>query len=67
MNPPGATPPSPARPAAPLIAEVRYSLPQLLEEIKEERAASTFAMERLDQEEIGKLFKAKSARGKPKS
>lgn len=58
---------TPAPPPAPVIAEVRYSLPQLLEEIKAERAASTFAMERLDQAEIGKLFKAKAARGKPKS
>lgn len=44
------------------IAEVRYSLPQMLDELKAERAASTFAMEKLDQAEIGKLFKAKSAR-----
>lgn len=44
------------------IAEVRYSLPQLLEELKAERAASTFAMEKLDQHEIGKLFKAKASR-----
>jgi hypothetical protein len=49
-----------------LIAEVKYSLPQLLEEIKAERAASSFAMEKLDQHEIGKLFKAKARRGKPK-
>ncbi len=60
------TPLPPASPA-PVIAEVRYSLPQLLEEIKAERSASTFAMERLDQDEIGKLFKAKAARGKPKN
>lgn len=57
---------SPA-PAPPVIAEVRYSLPQLLEELKAERATSTFAMERLDQTEIGKLFKAKPLRRvKPK-
>lgn len=48
------------------IAEVRYSLPEMLEEIKAERAASTFAMEKLDQQEIGKLFKAKNTRGKSK-
>jgi hypothetical protein len=34
----------------------------LLEELKMERSASTFAMEKLDQSEIGKLFKAKSPR-----
>jgi hypothetical protein len=44
------------------ISEVRYSLPALLEELKAERAASSFAMEILDQNEIGKLFKAKSSR-----
>jgi len=46
------------------IAEVRYSLPEMLEELKTERAASTFAMEKLDQQEIGKLFKARNSRGK---
>lgn len=42
-----------------VLAEVRYSLPEILEELKAERAAATFAMERLDQSEIGKLFKTK--------
>ena len=59
---------SPTQPAAPVpplsgkISEVRYSLPAMLEELKAERAASSFAMEILDQNEIGKLFKAKSSR-----
>lgn len=44
------------------IAEVRYSLPELLRELKVERAAGTFAMEKLDQTEIGKLFKNKAQR-----
>lgn len=57
---------SPAPPPL-AIAEVKYSLPQLLHELKAERAASTFAMEKLDQNEIGKLFKAKPTRRvKPK-
>ena len=43
-------------------AEVKYSLPALLRELKVERAAGTFAMEKLDQTEIGKLFKAKAPR-----
>ncbi len=47
------------------ISEVRYSLPAMLKELKAERAAASFAMEILDQNEIGKLFKAKpSRRGK---
>lgn len=50
-------PPTPA--ARPPLAEVRYSIVGLLEEIKLERAASAFAMERLDQHEIKKLFKTK--------
>ena len=48
------------------IAEVRYSLPAMLEEVKADRAASGFAMEKLDQTEIGKLFKAKTPRAKSK-
>lgn len=48
------------------IAEVKYSLPEMLEELKTERSASSFAMEKLDQSEIGKLFKAKASRAKSK-
>lgn len=57
----------PNRPPAPMVSEVRYSLPELLEELKLERTGGTFAMEKLDQNEIGKLFKAKAPRrAKPK-
>jgi len=38
------------------LAEVRYSLPQLLREVKLERDAPAFAMEKLEQVEIAKLF-----------
>ena len=51
-----------AAPVASVIAEVCYSLPQMLAELKQERAAASFAMEKLDQNEIGKLFKAKAVR-----
>lgn len=44
------------------INEVRYSLPALLREIHQERSASSFAMEKLDQVEIGKLFAKKRPR-----
>lgn len=58
--------PSGSDPAAPppavVIAEVKYSLAEMLHELKAERAAATFAMEKLDQSEIGKLFKAKAPR-----
>ena len=48
------------------IAEVKYALPDMLEELKAERAAASFAMEQLNQQEIGKIFKTKSSRGKSK-
>jgi DNA-binding transcriptional regulator GbsR (MarR family) len=56
------------RPASPLIkiAEVRYSMPDMLEELKVERSASSFSMEKLDQHEIGKLFKSRGTRAKSK-
>jgi len=38
----------------------------MLEEIRAERSASSFAMEKLDQQEIGKLFSQRAARGKPR-
>jgi hypothetical protein len=53
-------------PARIKIAEVKYSLPDMLEELKAERAAASFAMEQLDQQEIKKLFKSKSPRAKSK-
>jgi hypothetical protein len=48
------------------IAEVKYSLPEMLEELKAERASASFAMEQLDQQEIGKIFKSKASRAKSK-
>ena len=50
-------PASPAPVATPVLSEVRYSLPALLREVARERDAPAFAMEKLDQVEIGKLFK----------
>lgn len=48
-------------PAPPAIGEVRYSLPQLLAELEAERAVGSFAMEKLDQTEIGKMFKSRQS------
>lgn len=56
---------SPA-PAPGTPGEVRYSLVGLLKELKAERASATFAMERLDQHEIKKLFKPKTPRARRK-
>ena len=50
--------PAPANP----IAGVRYSLPEMLAELKIERAAAFFAMEMLAQDEIKKLVKARAPR-----
>jgi hypothetical protein len=58
----GRTPPAPRA----SVSEVRYSILNLLEEIKADRNASSFAMERLDRHEIGKIFKAKTPRAKRK-
>lgn len=54
-------------PLLPAISEVRYSLPQLLKELEIERAAGTFAMAKLDQTEIGKLFKSRTPPRRVKS
>jgi hypothetical protein len=60
MNP--ASPDDPTAVPPLVIAEVRYSLPQMLRELAVERSSGTFSMEKLDQAEIGKLFKAKATR-----
>ena len=44
------------------LAEVRYSLPELLREVQLERNAPAFATEKLDQVEIAKLFQKNRAR-----
>jgi hypothetical protein len=58
----------PAAPKSGVLLEVRYSLPEMLAEIDAEKGSASFAMEKLDQAEIGKLFKTKKVvRVKPKS
>ncbi len=59
-----------ANPSVPkeTIAEIRYSLPELLEELKLDRTTGSFSMEKLDQTEITKLFEThKKRRAKKKS
>ena len=60
----GRTGDSPSSAAVPanLPTGVRYSLPQMLAELKIERAAAFFAMEKLEQDEIKKLFHPKAPR-----
>ena len=51
-----------------VLSEVKYSLPEMLAELEAEKGATSFAMEKLDQSEIGKMFKVKKpTRAKPKS
>ena len=45
-----------------VLREVKYSLPAMLQELKSERETGSFASEKLDQTEIGKLFKPKTPR-----
>ena len=64
-DPIGAAKPAEA-PKAVVLTEVKYSLPEMLAELDAERGSASFAMEKLNQAEIGKLFKAKKAnRAKP--
>ncbi len=46
---------------------VRYSLPTLLEELRLERTTGAFAMEKLQQQDIGKLFQNQPKRRRAKS
>lgn len=62
-TPAGGPPP----PAATGITEVRYSLPELLREVQLERDAPAFAMEKLEQVEIAKLFQKNRPRRAPRS
>lgn len=45
-----------------VLREVKYSLPEMLNELKAERSQGILATEKLDQAEIGKLFKPKAPR-----
>lgn len=57
---PASPPPPPAEDHDAIIASaVRYSLPEMLKEIEHERSGGSFAMEKLDQARIGRLFTAK--------
>jgi hypothetical protein len=48
------------QPSALPITTVRYSLPEMLNELKLERGAASFTMEKLHQSDIGKLFQGQS-------
>lgn len=50
------TPPAAASAPGSAPVGIRYSLPKLLRDVQLEREASAFAMEKLEQVEIAKLF-----------
>jgi hypothetical protein len=62
-----ASQPAPQDPATAGLVGVRYSLPQLLREVQQERNAAAFAMEKLEQVEIAKLFQKNRPRRAIKS
>lgn len=50
------------------VREVRYSLPEMLAELRLERTTGSFSQEKLHQVEIGKLFQnRRKRRGKTSS
>ncbi len=48
-----------------LFAEVKYSLPELLRDVKVDRSSSLFSMEKLDQDTISRLFEQHNTRHGP--
>ena len=62
MNASSSIPDPAASPHNEQIATVKYSLPELLAEIKHERATGILAMEKLQQGDIGNLFQNKQRR-----
>jgi hypothetical protein len=44
------------------FAEVKYSLPELLRDVKLDRSSSLFSMEKLDQDTISRLFEQHNSR-----
>jgi hypothetical protein len=49
-------PDDPGQGSASPFAEIKYSLPELLRDVKIDRSSSLFSMEKLDQDTISQLF-----------
>jgi hypothetical protein len=62
MNPPEESPPAPEADSGSPFAEVRYSLPELLKDVKMDRSSSLFSMEKLDQDTISRLYEQHNSR-----
>ncbi len=52
----------PHYPTQDFVVGIRYSLPAMLAELRAERFSGSFSMEKLDQKEIGKMFKPQKRR-----
>lgn len=56
MKPPEEPSPEPESDSVSPFAEVKYSLPELMRDVKLDRSTSLFSMEKLDQDTISRLF-----------
>ncbi len=65
MNNHEEAPSSPESDSASPFAEIKYSLPELLRDVKLDRTSSLFSMEKLDQDAISRLFDQHNSRRVP--
>jgi hypothetical protein len=65
MSPPEELFPESELEATAQFAEVKYSLPELLRDVKLDRTSSLFSMEKLDQDTISRLFEQYQSRRAP--
>jgi hypothetical protein len=61
MTNPEEIPEKPGESSSP-FAEVRYSLPELLRDVKIDRSSGLFSMEKLDQDTISRLYEQQLSR-----
>jgi hypothetical protein len=62
MSTPEESQPKPEEDSGSPFAEVRYSLPELLRDVKIDRSSSLFSMEKLDQDTISRLYEQQNSR-----
>jgi hypothetical protein len=67
VSPKEETPADPGQDSNSPFAEVKYSLPELLGDVKLDRSSSLFSMEKLDQDTISRLFEQNNARRAPRA
>jgi hypothetical protein len=62
MNTPEDQPATPEEGSGSPFAEIRYSLPELLRDVKIDRSSGLFSMEKLDQDTISRLYEQQNSR-----